>query len=154
MSYRSYHHYTETSTEDGVETTTTSLVVRELDDVEAQALLAGHTLDSLTPNMLKSPPQYEITDEVDNTESDAEEEEDEDEEEEDEDEEIEEHWFPSLLKESMIEFLEEEDTPMLDGHEILLDSEEDAQIEEREEKQPKSKEQARAVPIEIICLDY
>ncbi|KAG0170984.1 hypothetical protein DFQ28_000745 [Apophysomyces sp. BC1034] len=111
----------------------TSVVVRELDDFEAEVLLSGHSLDTLTPNMLKSPPFYEISDEdLDSVASHDSSQEEEEEEEEEEDD-----WFPSLLKESMIEFLED-DTRMLDGHETLLDSEEDAEIVEREEKQPRT----------------
>lgn len=135
MSHYAFHSHSEYVEEDDETTSTfqSTVIVRELDDMEANALLTGEhpaTAPDLSPSMLKMPTsEYEIL-------SSAGTEDEEEEEEEDYDEDLEwiqEHWFPSLSRNSWIELLDdEEDEIMYDPMTSIIVSAEEADIEEIE----------------------
>ncbi|CEG83109.1 hypothetical protein RMATCC62417_17081 [Rhizopus microsporus] len=117
MSYH-YQSINETITSDDYETKT-SMIIHEISEAEASSLC------------VEERSQYEILDEDQLTEYDflALEEEDETESESD----IEYHWFPSLMRNSIIEFLSDSDDESLvsdDASEAIVEEEKDDDLDE------------------------
>lgn len=138
MSFKSYSRYEEHDG-NGNSYSHSSIVVHELTDGEANALLANQHVStpSLSPSMLHAPqPDYEIESGSSEAEYDS------DmffTDEEDDDERIVDHWFPSLFRKSIIEYLEDdEDDVMLDHPFDILFSNEVAEIEEAQDNDDKN----------------
>lgn len=131
MSFTSYSRYEEHDG-DGNSYSHSSIVVHELTDGETNALLANEHVSTpgLSPSMLQAPqPDYEIESGTSDAEYDSDFifTDDDDSDDWDMD-----HWFPSLFRKSIIEYLEEddEDAVMLDHPFDILSSNEVAEIEE------------------------
>ncbi|KAI7876084.1 hypothetical protein K492DRAFT_239945 [Lichtheimia hyalospora FSU 10163] len=138
MSFKSYSRYEEHDS-NGNSYSHSSIVIHELTDGETNALLANQHVStpSLSPSMLQAPqPDYEIESGSSEAEYDSDfilTDEDED------DEWNTDHWFPSLFRKSIIEFLEDdEDAMMLDHPFDILFSNEVAEIEETHDNDDKN----------------
>ncbi|RCH95814.1 hypothetical protein CU097_012856 [Rhizopus azygosporus] len=116
MSYH-YQSINETITSDGYETKT-SIIIHEISEAEASSLC------------VEEKSQYEVLDEDQLTEYDflALEEEDETESESD----IEYYWFPSLMRNSIIEFLSDDDESLVsdDASEAIVEEEKEDDLDE------------------------
>lgn len=111
MSYH-YQSINETITSDGYETKT-SIIIHEISEAEASSLC------------VEERSQYEIFDEDQLTEYDFLKLEEEDDTESESD--IEYHWFPSLMRNSIIEFLSDDDESLVsdDASEAIVEEEKD-----------------------------